>query len=66
MCNDLRLTDSVIDLQHLWDFSWLAVTSRIEGSHSELVLTTSLQTSDYKPGATDFNLLGLKTQIQSF
>lgn len=57
---DDQLTNSVIDFKHLWDFSWLTVTSGIEGNHSEPVLTTGLQTGDHKPGATDFSVLGLK------
>lgn len=55
-----RLTNSVIHLENLWDFSWLTIASSIEGNHSEPVFTTSLQTSDHKPGATDFRVLGLK------
>lgn len=42
-----RLTDSVVDLEHLWDFSWFAVTGSIEGDHSELVFAASLQTADH-------------------
>lgn len=67
MRNPDRLTGSVVDLEHLWDFSCLAITSSIEGNHPELVLTTSLQTSDHKLGATDFSFLGLKkTKARGF
>lgn len=66
MCNPDRLTGSVVDIEHLRDFSWLAITSSIEGNYPELVLTTSLQTSDHEPGAPDFGLLGLKNKSMEF
>lgn len=54
------LTCSVIDIEHFRNFSWLTITSNIESSHPELVLTTSCQTSDHKSGDTDFCFLGLQ------
>ena len=60
LSHDPQLTGSVIDLEHLRDFTWLAITGSIEGNYPEPVLTASLQTSDHQTSATDFSFLCLK------
>lgn len=59
-CDPDKLTASVLDLKHLWDFSWLAIACSIKGNHPELVLTARLQTRNHKTSPTDFSVLGLK------